>query len=70
MTDPTTPNNSNPGATKESAANAELQSSLELKKCLYEICEPMCLQIVQNNLIYTYFHLYQNTYNNYLQIKQ
>ena len=48
MTDPTTPNNSNPGATKESAANAELQSSLELKKCLYEICEPMCLQIVHN----------------------
>ena len=48
MTDPTTPNNSNPGATKESAANAEFQSSLELKKCLYEICEPMCLQIVHN----------------------
>ena len=40
-------NNSNPTNTKDSAMNKDLQS-LELKKCLYEICEPMCIKIVQS----------------------
>ena len=40
-------NNSNPINTKDSAMNKDLQS-LELKKCLYEICEPMCIKIVQS----------------------
>ena len=48
MTDATIPNDSNQGKTKESAVNPELQSSLELKKCLYDICEPMCIKIAQN----------------------
>jgi len=40
-------NNSNPTNTKDSAMNKDVQS-LELKKCLYEICEPMCIKIVQS----------------------
>ena len=40
-------NNSNPTNTKDSAMNKDIQS-LELKKCLYEICEPMCNKVVQS----------------------
>ena len=40
-------NNSNPTNTKDSAMNKDVQS-LELKKCLYEICEPMCNKVVQS----------------------
>ena len=42
-----TPQNNSKTNTKDSAINKDLQS-LELKKYLYEICEPMCIKVVQS----------------------
>ena len=48
MTELSPQNNSNPAMAKDSLKNKESQSLLELKKDLYDICEPMCLEIVQS----------------------
>ena len=48
MTELSPQNNSNPAMVKDSLKNKESQSLLELKKDLYDICEPMCLEIVQS----------------------
>ena len=49
MTELPLSNQSNPSQGKDPSGNPELQSTLELKKFLYSICEPMCLKIVQQN---------------------
>ena len=48
MTELTPQNGTNLTLTKDSAVNPELQNTLELKKCLYSICESMCINVVQS----------------------
>ena len=47
MTEITPQNPQNPSTIKESNINKEEQSTLELKKILYSICEPMCMKVAQ-----------------------
>ena len=39
---------SNPANTKDSLSNVDPQSTLELKKFLYNVCEPMCIKAVHS----------------------
>ena len=48
MTELTPQNGTNLTLTKDSTVNPELQNTLELKKCLYSICESMCINVVQS----------------------